>query len=159
MPLFIGGSAFGQRVINGSAFSMQPGAIFLWVLPFALVLILVDPFGLMRPALPEAILRLVMYPLFVVCGFLIFVDGGIQQAIIRQRRAALIDFGRVDDVLARHDQDMRRRGGRNIPERHHIVVLEDKVGRRLALRDFAEDTIGQVLYASEARLCSIHLTP
>ena len=73
-----------------SRFSVRPGAIFLWVLPFALLLILVDPFGLMRPAPPEAILRLLIYPLFVVCGFLIFADDSIQQAIIRQRRAALI---------------------------------------------------------------------
>ncbi len=81
----------GERVINWlSRFSMRPGAIFLWVLPFALLLILVDPFGLMRPALPEAILRLILFPLFVVYGFLIFADDGIQQAIIRVRRAALI---------------------------------------------------------------------
>ena len=81
----------GQRVIGAlSQFSVQPGAIFFWVLPFALLLILVDPLGLARPALPEAILRLVMYPLFMVYGFLIIADDGIQQAIIRQRRAALI---------------------------------------------------------------------
>jgi peptidoglycan/LPS O-acetylase OafA/YrhL len=92
MPLFIWlRRPAGQRVIDWlSHFSMQPGAIFVWVLPFALLLILVDPFGLMRPAPSEAILRLVIYPLFVVCGFVIFLDDGIQQAIIRQRRAALI---------------------------------------------------------------------
>jgi hypothetical protein len=88
MPLFIWLKCpSGQRLINWlSQFSTQPGAIFLWVLPVALLLIGADPFGLMRPALPEAILRLVMYPLFVVCGFLIFGDGGIQQAIIRSLR-------------------------------------------------------------------------
>ena len=80
-----------QRAIGVlSQFSARPGAIFFWVLPFALLLILVDPLGLARPALPEAILRLVMYPLFMVYGFLIIADDGIQQAIIRQRRAALI---------------------------------------------------------------------
>ncbi len=92
MPLFIWlERPSGQRVMAWlSRFSMQPGAIFLWVLPLALLLCLVDPFGLMRPAAPEAILRLVVYPLFVVGGFVIFLDDGIQQAIIRQRRVALI---------------------------------------------------------------------
>jgi hypothetical protein len=81
----------GQRVIGGlSRFSGRPGAIFLWAVPFVLLAILVDPFGLLRPALPEAILRLVMYPIFLAYGFLILADDGIQQAIIRQRRAALI---------------------------------------------------------------------
>jgi glucans biosynthesis protein C len=80
----------GQRVMEWlSRFSRQPGAIFLWVLPLALLLSLVDPFGLMRPAPAEAILRLIIFPFFVVCGFVIFQDRSIQQAIVRQRRAAL----------------------------------------------------------------------
>lgn len=92
MPLFIWlKRPSGQRVIDWlSQLSMQPGAMFLWGVPFALLLILVDPFGLTRPSLSEPLLRLVVYPLFVVCGFLIFVDEGIQQSIIRHRRPALI---------------------------------------------------------------------
>ncbi len=81
----------GQRAIDIlSRFSVRTGAIFFWLLPYALLLILVDPLGLMRPALSNDILRLVMFPLFVVYGYLIIADDGIQQAIIRQRRAALI---------------------------------------------------------------------
>ncbi len=81
----------GQRAIGWlSRFSVRPGAIFLWLMPFALLFISVDPFGLMRPALPEAVVRLIVFPLFVVCGFLILADENIQQAIIRQRRTALI---------------------------------------------------------------------
>ncbi|MBI4789388.1 MAG: acyltransferase family protein [Chloroflexi bacterium] len=92
LPLFVWFKRpTGMRAIGWlSRFSVRPGAMFLWVLPFALLLIVVDPFGLMKPAPAEAILRLVVYPLFVVCGFLIIADDGIQQAIIRQRRAALI---------------------------------------------------------------------
>jgi hypothetical protein len=92
MPLFLwleGPS--GQRVMEWiSRYSRRPGAIFLWVLPLALVLSLADPFGLMRPAPPEAVARLIIFPFFVVCGFVIFREAGIQAAIIRQRRAALI---------------------------------------------------------------------
>jgi glucan biosynthesis protein C len=81
----------GQRAIGAlSRFSIRPGTIFLWAVPSVLLAILLDPFGLLRPALPEAILRLVAYPLFLVYGFLVFADDGIQQAIIRQRRAALV---------------------------------------------------------------------
>jgi peptidoglycan/LPS O-acetylase OafA/YrhL len=92
MPLFVWlKHPTGQRVLDGlGRLSRRPGVIFLWVLPLALVLGLVDPFGLMRPAPPEAVLRLVIYPFFVVCGFVIFRDAGIQQAIIRQRPAALV---------------------------------------------------------------------
>ncbi len=92
MPLFIWFKRpSGERAIGAlGRFSVRPGAMFLWALPFLLLLILVDPFGLTRPALPEWILRLVMYPLFLVCGYLIFADPRIQQAIIRQRRAALV---------------------------------------------------------------------
>jgi len=70
--------------------SVRPGAIFLWAVPSVLLAVLVDPFGLLRPAPAEAFLRLVMFPLFVVYGFLVFADDGIQRAIIRQRRAALV---------------------------------------------------------------------
>lgn len=81
----------GQRVIGWlSKFLIRPGAIFLWIVPFAMLFIAVDPFGLMRPDLPEAIVRLLVFPLFVVCGFLIFADESIQQAIISQRRVALV---------------------------------------------------------------------
>ena len=81
----------GQRALQYlSQFSTQTGAIFLWVVPSALVAIVVDPFGVMRPALSEALLRLVMYPLCLIYGYLIFADNNIQQAIIRQRRYALI---------------------------------------------------------------------
>jgi peptidoglycan/LPS O-acetylase OafA/YrhL len=91
MPLFIGlERPAGQRFMDGfSRFSSRPGAIFLWVLPFGLLLSLLDPFGWMRPAPPEALLRLVIYPFFVVGGFVIFRHAGLQQAIIRQRRVAL----------------------------------------------------------------------
>lgn len=72
-----------------SRFSQRPGAIFLWALPLGVILILVDPFGVVRPELPEPIARLVFLP-FPLLGYLVFADCGIQQAIIRQRRAALI---------------------------------------------------------------------
>ncbi len=71
-------------------FSARRGGIFLWAVPFVLVAGLVDPFGLLKPAPAEALVRLVMFPLFVVCGFLIFADDGIQRAIIRQRWASLV---------------------------------------------------------------------
>lgn len=81
----------GQHVIDIiSRFSVRPGAIFLWALPYALVFILVDPFGLLRPSLSEAVLRLVIYPPFLVYGYIIYADEGIQHTIIRNRRAALI---------------------------------------------------------------------
>ena len=92
MPLFIWlKRPAGRRVIGVlSRLSVKPGAIFLWALPFVLLLILVDPFGMLKPELPESILRLIIYPLFLVFGYMIFADDGIRQAIIRQRRAALV---------------------------------------------------------------------
>ena len=69
--------------------SARPGAIFLWMLPLALLLIVFDPFGILRPELPEDLIRLIAYPPCLVFGFLVFSDGRIQQAIIRQRRIAL----------------------------------------------------------------------
>jgi len=81
----------GQRALEYlSRFSARTGAIFLWAVPSALVAITVDPFGVMKPAPPEAFLRLVMFPLSLIYGYLIYADNNIQQAIIRQRRSALI---------------------------------------------------------------------
>jgi peptidoglycan/LPS O-acetylase OafA/YrhL len=92
LPLFIWlKRPSGQRVLAGlSRFSARPAAIYLWAIPLALIVMLVDPFSLRGEGLPEPILRLVVYPLPLVYGFLIFADEGIQQAIIRQRRVALI---------------------------------------------------------------------
>jgi peptidoglycan/LPS O-acetylase OafA/YrhL len=81
----------GERILAGlSRFTVRPGAIFLWVVPLALIVLLADPFGLRGEELPESILRLVVYPLVLVYGFLVFADEGIQQSILHQRRAALI---------------------------------------------------------------------
>lgn len=91
-PLFIWlKQPSGQRVLAGlSRFTARPAAIYLWAIPLALIVILTDPFGLRGEGLPESLLRLVVYPLPLVYGFLIFADEGIQQTIIRQRRLALI---------------------------------------------------------------------
>jgi len=91
-PLFIWlKRSSGQRTLGYlSRFSKRTGAIFLWVVPTALLSIAVDPFGIMKPAPSEAFLRLVMFPLILVYGYLIFADDGIQQAIIRQRRLSLV---------------------------------------------------------------------
>lgn len=91
-PLFVGLKRTTGQLALGylSRFSQRTGAIFLWAVPSALLAIIVDPFGVMRPALPEAFLRLVMFPLSLIYGYLIFSDNNIQQAIIRQRRLALI---------------------------------------------------------------------
>lgn len=91
LPLFAAlkgraGRRFTQSLGRHSA---RPGAIFLWVLPLAMLLIVTDPFGILRPELPEDVVRLIAYPLCLVFGFLVFSDGQIQQAIIRQRRIAL----------------------------------------------------------------------
>src|SRR3990172_3515800 len=91
LPLFAAlKSPTGQRMTGFLArLSARPGAIFLWVLPGALLIILVDPYGLMGPAPTEDVARLLMSP-FVIYGFLMFSDLRIQQAIIRQRRIALV---------------------------------------------------------------------
>jgi peptidoglycan/LPS O-acetylase OafA/YrhL len=79
----------GQRMTGFLArLSARPGAIFLWVLPGILLIILADPYGLMGPAPTEDVARLLLSP-FVIYGFLMFSDPHIQQAIIRQRRIAL----------------------------------------------------------------------
>ncbi len=80
----------GRRITEAlSRLSARPGAIFLWALPFALLLILVDPLGVLRPGPSEDLTRLIVFPPFLVYGFLVFSDGPIQQAIICQRRIAL----------------------------------------------------------------------
>ena len=91
-PLFIWlKQPSGQRALGYlSRFSQQKGFIFFWAVPTALASIAVDPFGLMKPAGSEAFLRLVMYPLYLIYGYLIYANEGIQQAIIRHRRSALM---------------------------------------------------------------------
>ncbi len=81
----------GQRALAYlSQLTQRKGVIFLWAVPLALLSIAVDPFGVMKPQPSEAFLRLVMFPLPLIYGYLIFADNGIQQAITRQRRTALI---------------------------------------------------------------------
>jgi glucan biosynthesis protein C len=91
MPLFMWlKQPSGQRALRYlSQFTERPGAIFIWAVPLALISIVVDPFSLMKPGLSETLLRLVMFPLPLVYGYLIYADHAIQQAIIRQRRAFL----------------------------------------------------------------------
>jgi peptidoglycan/LPS O-acetylase OafA/YrhL len=80
----------GQNtILSLGKFSLRNGAIYLWAIPFALVIIIVDPFGMMKPSLSESFVRLVMYPLFLVYGYLIYANDDIQRAIIRQRRISL----------------------------------------------------------------------
>ena len=80
----------GQHLLGYlNRFSMRSGAIYLWAMPTALLSIMVDPFGVVKPAPSEAFLRLVMFPLYLIYGYLIFADSGIQQSIIRQRRTSL----------------------------------------------------------------------
>jgi peptidoglycan/LPS O-acetylase OafA/YrhL len=91
LPLFVAlkGQA-GRRFTDWLArHSTRPGAILLWALPLALLLIGADPFGVLGPQLPEDILRLIVYLPSLVFGFLVISDGRIQQAIVRQRRITL----------------------------------------------------------------------
>jgi len=90
-PLFMWlKSPRGQKAIHSlSNFSSHPGAIYLWAIPIALITIIVDPFGMMKPSPAEALVRLVMFPLPLVYGYLIYANEGIQQAIVRQRGASL----------------------------------------------------------------------
>jgi peptidoglycan/LPS O-acetylase OafA/YrhL len=92
LPVFIWlKRSSGQSAIKAlSRYSMRTGAIFLWAAPLALVSVLVDPFGLLKPPLSEALLRLVMFPLYLIYGYLIYADEGLQQAIIRQRRLSML---------------------------------------------------------------------
>ncbi len=106
----------GQRLIAGiSRISVRPGAIFLWALPYTLLFVVVDPLGLLRPSLSEALLRLIIYPLFLVYGYVIYADAGIQGAIIRQRRAALVLVW---------PNGARRSVGRQRPSRHQARVMK-----------------------------------
>ena len=91
LPLFaVLKSQPGRRLTESlGRVSARPGAIFLWALPLALLLILVDPLGVLGPGLSEDLSRIVVFPIFLVYGFLVFSDGQIQQAIIRHRRIAL----------------------------------------------------------------------
>jgi len=91
LPLFAAlRSRSGRRFTESlGRLSARPGAIFLWALPLALLGMLVDPMGLVWGELSEDQVRLVVFPPFLVYGFLVFSDGQIQQAIIRQRRIAL----------------------------------------------------------------------
>ncbi|HEX9091908.1 MAG TPA: acyltransferase family protein [Anaerolineales bacterium] len=92
LPLFIWlkRSSSQSAIKLLSRYSMPTGAIFLWAVPIALVGITVDPFGLMKPPLSEALLRLVMFPLYLIYGYLIYADECLQQTIIRQRRLSLV---------------------------------------------------------------------
>jgi glucan biosynthesis protein C len=92
LPLFaVLKSQSGRRITEAlGRLSARPGAIFLWVLPLALLAILLDPLGIVGPGLSEDVTRLVIFAPFLVPGFLVFSNGQIQQAIIRQRRIALV---------------------------------------------------------------------
>ncbi len=92
MPLFVWlKRPFGRKVLGHLSRVSQPsGAIFLWAVPIALVSIIADPFGMMRAPLSEALLRLIMYPLYLIYGYIIFADVDLQQAVIRQRRLSLV---------------------------------------------------------------------
>jgi peptidoglycan/LPS O-acetylase OafA/YrhL len=91
LPLFaVLKTSNGQRLTGFLAqISTQRGVIFLWVLPGIVLILLSDPFGFMSPAPPEAVSRL-LFSIFVIYGFLMFSDPRIRQAIIQQRRIALI---------------------------------------------------------------------
>jgi len=65
------------------------GVIYLWALPFGLLLIPIDPLGIVRPGLSEDLTRLVVFGPFLVFGYLAFSDARIRQAIIGQRRISL----------------------------------------------------------------------
>jgi glucan biosynthesis protein C len=70
--------------------SARPGAIFLWALPLILLVILLDPLGVVGPGLSDDLIRLVIFAPFLIPGFLVFSNDQVQQAIIRQRRIALV---------------------------------------------------------------------
>lgn len=91
LPLFAAlKTAKGQRLTGFLArISARRGVIFLWVLPGVVLILRVDPFGIMGPAPAEAMARL-FFLIYVIYGFLIFSDARIKQAIMQQRRAALI---------------------------------------------------------------------
>lgn len=92
LPLFaVLKSSSGRRITEAlGRLSARPAVIFLWPLPLVLLNILVDPLGLRRPALTEDLVRLIVFSPFLVYGFLVFSSDLVQQAIIRQRRIALL---------------------------------------------------------------------
>jgi peptidoglycan/LPS O-acetylase OafA/YrhL len=91
LPLFVAlKGQQGRRFTDGlGRVSSHPGVIFLWALPLALHLIVLDPFNILRPPLPEDLSRVLWFPPFLIFGFLVFSNSQIQQAIIRQRRVAV----------------------------------------------------------------------
>jgi hypothetical protein len=91
LPLFLAlKRPFGRRMTELlSQVSIRPGGIYLWALPFALLLIAVDPLGVLREAPPEDILRLVVYPPLLVYGYLMISSSPVQEAIVRGRRVSL----------------------------------------------------------------------
>jgi glucan biosynthesis protein C len=91
LPLFVAlKRPAGRRGVEMLAtFSARPGAVLLWALPFALVGFVVDPLGLVWGRLSEDLVRLIVFAPFLVYGFLVFSDGRVQEAIIRQRRVSL----------------------------------------------------------------------
>jgi glucan biosynthesis protein C len=107
LPLFAAlKTTTGQRLTGFLAhISTRRGVIFLWVLPGIVLILLSDPFGIMGSAPPESVSRL-FFAIFVIYGFLIFSDPRIRQAIIQQRRIALIlavilivAFPMINDLL------------------------------------------------------------
>ncbi len=92
LPLFAAlKSSSGRRFTEAlGRLSARPGAIFLWPLPLALLLILIDPLGVRRPALAEDLVRLIVFSPFLAYGFIVFSSDLAQQAIIRQRRITLV---------------------------------------------------------------------
>jgi glucan biosynthesis protein C len=91
LPLFAAlKTSKGQRITRFLAqISTRRGVIFLWVLPGVVLIILSDPYGVMGSSPSEAVARL-LFSIFVIYGFLMFSDPRIRQAIIQQRRIALI---------------------------------------------------------------------
>jgi len=91
LPLFaVLKNQSGRRFTDAlGRLSNRPGMIYLWVLPLVVLLILVDPFQVVRPMLSEDLTRLLIFPLFLVYGFLAYSGDQVRQAIIRQRRIAL----------------------------------------------------------------------
>jgi glucan biosynthesis protein C len=91
LPLFAAlKTSNGQRLTGFLAqITTRRGVIFLWMLPAAVLGLLGDPFGIMGPETSEAVSRL-FFSIFVIYGFLMFSDPRIRQAIIQQRRIALI---------------------------------------------------------------------
>ena len=94
LPLFVAlKSAVGRRVTAAvGAFSSRPGAILTWCLPFALIVGLIDPLSIFKASPPEHLVRLFLFPIFVLYGFLIMADERVQAAIARrgQRRLSLV---------------------------------------------------------------------